>query len=81
MEGSTGKEKLLFAIIEKQDDGSYSIFDEVILPLPTECLDAAMIAEVTIDYDLTAVTLKFLVKTAEVSITLEDSDIEYYREP
>ena len=74
------KEKLLFAIIEKQDGGSYSIFDEVILPLPTECPDATRIAEVTIGDALTTATLKFLVKTAEVSITLEDRDIEYYKE-
>ena len=74
------KEKLLFAIIEKHDDGSYSIFDEVILPLPSDCENAARIAEITIGDDLMAATLKFLMETAEVSITLEDRDIEYYKE-
>ena len=74
------KEKLLFAIIEKQDDGSYSILDEVILPLPAECPDATRIAEVTIGNKLTTATLRILVDTAEISVTLEDRDIEYYKE-
>lgn len=74
------KEKLLFTIIEKQDDGSYSIFDEVILPLPAECSDVARSAEVTIGDDLTTATLKILVETSEIAITLTDIDIEVYTE-
>ena len=74
------KDKLLFAIIEKQDDGTYSVFDEVILPLPAECSDAARIAEVTIGDALTTATLKILVETSEIAITLTDIDIEVYSE-
>lgn len=74
------KEKLLFAIIEKQADGTYSVFDEVILPLPEECSDVARIAEVTIGDDLTTATLKILVETSEIEITVTDVDIEVYTE-
>ncbi len=76
---SDSKEKLIFAIIRKEDDGSFSVFDEAILPLPTDC-EVARTAEVTIGDKLTTATLKILRDTAEISITLADADIEYYTE-
>ena len=76
---SDSKEKLIFAIIRKEDDGSFSVFDEAILPLPTDC-DASRTAEVTIGDKLTTAALKILQDTAEISITLADADIEYYTE-
>ena len=42
--------------------------------------DAARIAEVTIGNKLTTATLRILADTAEISVTLEDRDIEYYKE-
>lgn len=82
MKGKMGreiKEKLIFAIIKKEDEGSFSIFDEAILPLPTDS-EATRSAEVTIGDKLTTATLKILADTAELSITLADADIEYYVE-
>lgn len=77
--GRDNKEKLIFAIIKKADNGNFIVFDEAILPLPAAC-DAVMNAEVTIGDDLTTATLKILRDTAEISITLADADIEYYTE-
>lgn len=74
------KEKLIFAIITKGDGRKFSILDEVILPVPMDCPDAARIAEVTIGNKLTTATLRILADTAEISVTLEDRDVEYYRE-
>ena len=76
---SDSKEKLIFAIIRKEDDGSFSVFDEAILPLPTDC-EAAKTAKVTIGDKLTTATLQILADTAEISITFADADIEYYTE-
>ena len=50
------------------------------LPLPSACPDAARKAEVKIGGKLTSATLRFLMDTAEISIKLEDIDIECYRE-
>ena len=76
-----GKEKLIFAIIKKDDAGkNFSIFDAVVLPIPSDYKDAAMLTEVTIGDDLTSATLKLLSKTSEISITLTDIDIEVYTE-
>ena len=75
-----GMEKLIFAIIEKGQERRFKILDAVILPVPKDCPDAARIAEVTIGNKLTTATLRILVDTAEISVTLEDRDIEYYRE-
>lgn len=75
------KEKLIFAIIKDADDGkNFSIFDAVVLPIPSDYKDAAMLTEVTIGDDLTSATLKTLPKTAEISVTLTDIDIEVYTE-
>ena len=74
------KEKLIFARIKKENGGEFSIFDAVVLPLPSECKEAARIAEVTIGDSLTTATLKMLAGTAEISITLTDIDIEVYTE-
>lgn len=75
-----GMEKLIFAIIEKGEGRRFKILDDVILPVPMDCPDAARIAEVTIGNKLTTATLRILADTAEISITLEDRDIEYYKE-
>lgn len=76
-----GKEKLIFAIIKKDDAGkNFSIFDAVVLPIPADCKDVAMLTEITIGDDLTSATLKILPKTAEISVTLTDIDIEVYTE-
>ena len=58
----------------------FKILDDVILPVPKDCPDAARIAEVTIGNKLTTATLRILADTAEILITLEDRDIEYYKE-
>ena len=71
-----GMEKLIFAIIEKGEGRRFKILDDVIM----DCPDAARIAEVTIGNKLTTATLRILADTAEISITLEDRDIEYYKE-
>ena len=73
-------EKLIFAIIQKDEENGFTIWDEAVLPLPSDCPDAAGKAEVRIGGKLTSATLKFLMDTAEISITLEDIDIECYRE-
>ena len=75
-----GGDKLIFAIITKGDGRKFSILDEVILPVPKDCPDAARISEVTIGNKLTTATLRILADTAEISVTLEDRDVEYYRE-
>lgn len=75
-----GMEKLIFAIIEKGEGRRFKILDDVILPVPMDCPDAARIAEVTIGNKLTTATLRILADTAEISVTLEDRDIEYYKE-
>ena len=74
------KEKLIFAILKKEDDGSFSTFDAVVLPIPSDCKDTAMFTEVTIGDALTSATLKLLPQTAEISVTLTDIDIEVYAE-
>lgn len=73
-------EKLIFAIIQKDEGDGFTIWDEAVLPLPSDCPVAAGKAEVRIGGKLTSATLKFLRGTAEISITLEDIDIECYRE-
>lgn len=75
-----GRDKLIFAIIEKGQGRKFSVLDEVILPVPKDCPDAARIAEVTIGNKLTTATLQILMDTGEISITLEDRDVHYYRE-
>ncbi|HIW37052.1 MAG TPA: hypothetical protein IAA30_08745 [Candidatus Treponema faecavium] len=75
-----GMEKLIFAIIEKGEGRSFKILDNVIFPVPKDCPDAARIAEVMIGNKLTTATLRILVDTAEISVTLENRDIEYYKE-
>ena len=75
-----GMEKLIFAIIEKGEGRMFKILDDVILPVPKDCPDAARIAEVTIGNKLTTATLRIFVDTAEISVTLVDRDIEYYKE-
>lgn len=75
-----GRDKLIFAIIEKGQGRKFSALDEVILPVPKDCPDAARIADVMIGNKLTTATLRILADTAEISITLEDRDVEYYRE-
>ena len=73
-------EKIIFAIIQKDEENGFTIWDEAVLPLPSACSDAARKAEVKIGGKLTSATLKFLMDTAEISITLEDIDIEHYQE-
>ena len=73
-------EKVIFAIIQKDEGDGFTIWDEAVLPLPSDCPVAAGKAEVRIGGKLTSATLKFLRGTAEISITLEDIDIECYRE-
>lgn len=73
-------EKLIFAIIQKDEENGFTIWDEAVLPLPSACPDAARKAEVKIGGQLSSATMKFLMDTAEISITLEDIDIECYRE-
>lgn len=73
-------EKLIFAIIQKDKEHGFTIWDEAVLPLPSDCPDAAGKAEVRIGGKLTSATMKFLMDTAEISITLEDIDIEHYQE-
>ena len=73
-------EKLIFAIIQKAEGDGFTIWDEAVLPLPSACPDAARKAEVKIGGKLTSATLRFLMDTAEISIKLEDIDIECYRE-
>lgn len=75
-----GRDKLIFAIIEKGQGRKFSILDEVILPVPKDCPDAVRIAEVTIGNKLTTATLRILMDTGEISVTLEDRDVHYYRE-
>ena len=73
-------EKLIFAIIQKDEENGFTIWDEAVLPLPSSCPDAARKAEVKIGGQLSSATMKFLMDTAEISITLEDIDIEHYQE-
>ena len=73
-------EKLIFAIIQKDEENGFTIRDEAVLPLPSACPDAARKAEVKIGGQLSSATMKFLMDTAEISITLEDIDIEHYQE-
>lgn len=73
-------EKLIFAIIQKDEENGFTIWDEAVLPLPSACPDAARKAEVKIGGQLSSATMKFLMDTAEISITLEDIDIEHYQE-
>ena len=75
-----GRDKLILAIIEKGQGRKFSTLDEVILPVPKDCPDAARIAEVTIGNELTTATLRILMGTGEISVTLEDRDVHYYRE-
>lgn len=73
-------EKLIFAIIQKAEGDGFTIWDEAVLPLPSDCPDVAGKAEMRIGGKLTSATLRFLMDTAEISIKLEDIDIECYRE-
>lgn len=74
------REKLIFAILKKEDGRNFSIFDAVVLPIPSDCKETAMLTEVTIGDALTSATLKLLLQTGEISVTLTDIDIEVYAE-
>ena len=73
-------EKIIFAIIQKDEENGFTIWDEAVLPLPSACPDAARKAEVKIGGKLTSATLKFLMDTAEISITLENTTLEHFKE-
>ena len=73
-------EKLIFAIILQEEENGFSIWDEVVLPLPADYPESARMAEVTIGGDWIYATVSFHLETKEISITLENTALDHFKE-
>ena len=73
-------EKLIFAIIQKDEENGFTIWDEAVLPLPADCPESSKMAEVTIGGDWLYATVSFHLETKEISITLENTALEHFKE-
>lgn len=73
-------EKLILAIILQEEENGFSIWDEVVLPLPADCPESSRMAEVTIGGDWIYATVSFHLETKEISITLENTALDHFKE-
>ena len=73
-------EKIIFAIILQEEENGFSIWDEVVLPLPADCPESSKMAEVTIGGDWLYATVSFHLETKEISITLGNTALEHFKE-
>lgn len=73
-------EKVIFAIILQEEGNGFSIWDEAVLPLPADCPESSKMAEVTIGGDWLYATVNFHLETKEISITLENTALEHFKE-
>ena len=72
-------EKIIF-IIQKDEENGFTIWDEAVLPLPADCPESSKMAEVTIGGDWLYATVSFHLETKEISITLENTALEHFKE-
>ena len=73
-------EKVIFAIIQKDEGNGFTIWDEAVLPLPVDCPESSKMAEVTIGGDWLYATVNFHLETKEISITLENTALDHFKE-
>ena len=73
-------EKLIFAIILQEEENGFSIWDEAVLPLPVDCPEYSKMAEVTIGGDWLYATVSFHLETKEISIMLENTALDQFKE-
>lgn len=73
-------EKIIFAIIQKDEGDGFTIWDEAVLPLPADCPEFSKMTEVTIGGDWLYATVSFHLETKEISITLENTALDHFKE-